>query len=80
MDCELRTRRSDNLLFLSPRKLAQNCLGNRCGGLDGQRVHKQRRSGRHVEQYWADRGLYARRGQTERSDTGLQGRQLHRHK
>lgn len=48
MDGEFRPRGSHNLLLLGPCKLTQNRLGDRSRGLDGERVHKHRRRGRHA--------------------------------
>ena len=48
MDGEPSTGRSDNLLFLRARKLAEYRVRNRCRGLDCERVHKHTRGRSHL--------------------------------
>lgn len=50
MDGELGARRRDDLLLLSSRKLAQNCLCDRSWRLDCQGVHEHMRGSSHGRQ------------------------------
>lgn len=54
MECELRTRRGDNLLLLGSRKLTENSLRDRSWRLDRQGVHEHVRGGRHGGQLARD--------------------------
>lgn len=47
MDSKFGSRRSDDLLFSSSRKLTQDGLSDGSGRLDSERVHKKMRGGRH---------------------------------